>query len=271
LTAGAPDSGSVLLDISDGVATVTFNRPHAKNSLDVPALEKLFEALGTCEDRPDVGAVVLTGAGDAFCAGVNLKGYDLADREALRAGFREVAMWWHQMLHRIVRIPKPVLAAVNGIAVGGGLGIVLAADIAVCHERATFFASWMANGVANDGGSSYTLARVVGFRRAMELMLTNRTLSAAEATEWGICNRVYGDAEFAGNVAKIARQLADGPTHLQAYVKETFHEGWRRSLEECTEHECQNILKSLDHPYAAARLAAFRRGERTNPLMIDLR
>jgi enoyl-CoA hydratase/carnithine racemase len=170
----------------------------------------------------------------------------------------------------MVRIQKPVLSAVNGIAVGGGLGLVLASDIAVCSEKASFFASWMANGVANDGGSSYTLTKIVGFRRAMELMLTNRTLTAVEAVEWQICNRMYKSEDFDANVAKIARQLADGPTHLQAYVKETFHEGWRRSLEECTEYECQNILKSLDNPYAAERLGAFKQGKRNNPLMIDL-
>jgi 2-(1,2-epoxy-1,2-dihydrophenyl)acetyl-CoA isomerase len=260
----------ILLDIADGVGTITINRPQAKNSLDVEALSELFAAFATCEDRSDVGAVLLTGAGDAFCAGVNLKGYRLDDRDELRAGFREVAMWWHQMLHRIVRIPKPVLAAVNGVAVGGGLGMVLASDIAVCNENATFFASWMANGVANDGGSSYTLTKIVGFRRAMELMLTNRTLTAKEAVEWQICNRMYKNEEFSANVAKIARQLADGPTHLQGYVKETFHEGWRRPLEECTEYECQNILTSLDHPYAAERLGEFKRGRRNNPLMIDL-
>lgn len=260
----------ILLVIKDGIGTITFNRPRVRNSLDVEALQELFRAIGACEDRSDVGAVVLIGAGDAFCAGVNLKGYDLEHRDALRSEFREVAMWWHQMLHRIVRIPKPVLAAVNGIAVGGGLGMVLAADMAVCHERASFYASWMSNGVANDGGSSYTLARIVGFRRAMELMLTNRTLDAREAVEWGICNRMYAEADFAANVARVARQLADGPTHLQAYVKETFHEGWRRSLEECTEHECMNILKSLDHPYAAQRLGAFKRGERTNSIQVDL-
>jgi enoyl-CoA hydratase/carnithine racemase len=264
------DARPILLDIADGVATITINRPEAKNSLNIEALSALLNTLGTCEDRNDVGAVVLTGKGDAFCAGVNLKGYNLENREELRAGFREVAMWWHQMLHRIVRLPKPVLAAVNGIAVGGGLGIVLASDIAVCNENAAFFASWMANGVANDGGSSYSLTKIVGFRRAMELMLTNRTLTAAEAVEWQICNRLYKNEEFAGNVAKIARQLADGPTHLQAYVKETFHEGWRRSLEECTEYECQNILRSLDHPYAVERLSEFKRGKRNNPLLIDL-
>ncbi len=264
------DEIKVRLDIDDGVATITFDRPEVKNSLDVGALEQFFQALGTCEDRDDVGAIVLTGTGDAFCAGVNLKGYDLADREKFRAGFREVAMWWHQALHRIVRIPKPVLAAVNGIAVGGGLGITLAADMAVCTDDATFYASWMSNGVANDGGSSYTLAKIVGFRRAMELMLTNRTLDAAEAREWGIVNRVYGRDEFRDNVAVIARDLADGPTHLQGYVKETFHDGWNRSLEECTEYECMNILKSLDNPYAAERLGAFLRGERTNRLSVRL-
>jgi enoyl-CoA hydratase/carnithine racemase len=81
---------------------------------------------------------------------------------------------------------------------------------------------------------------------------------------------MYKTEEFSPNVSRIAQQLAEGPTHLQAYVKETFHEGWRRSLEECTEHECQNILKSLDHPYAAERLGDFTRGKRNNPLMIDL-
>jgi enoyl-CoA hydratase/carnithine racemase len=260
----------IRLDVADGVARITFARPRFKNSLNVEALQELFEAMGAAADRQDVRCVVLTGEGDAFCAGVNLKGYSLEDREALRAGFREVAMWWHQMLHRIVRIPKPVLAAVNGIAVGGGLGMVLAADLAVCNERATFYPSWMSNGVANDGGTSYTLVKIVGFRRAMEWMLTNRTLTAKEALEWGVVNRVYGNEEFPQRVAAIARDLADGPTHLQAMVKETLHEGWNRALEECTEHECMNILKSLDHPYATERLAAFLKGERTNKLTVHL-
>src|ERR1700738_3497155 len=93
----------ILLDITDRVATITINRPQVKNSLDVEALSRLFTAWGTCEDRSDVGAVVLTGAGDAFCAGGNLKGYWLSNRAALRAGFRGSALWWHQMLHPTVR------------------------------------------------------------------------------------------------------------------------------------------------------------------------
>ncbi len=261
---------NIRLDIVDSVATLTFNRPEVRNSLDTETLKEIHRAMGILEDNPDAGALVITGAGEAFCAGVNLKGYSIERQEELRTGFREVAMWWHQMLHRVARLPMPVLAAVNGIAVGGGLGLTLVSDMAICNEKAKFYASWMSNGMANDGGSSYTLTKIVGFRKAMELMLTNRTLNAYEAEEWGIINRVYEGEQFTKMTASIARQLADGPTHLQAFVKETFHDGWRRSLEECTEHECMNILTALEHPYAAERLRAFERGERTNSLQVDL-
>ena len=265
-----PNFKNIMLELDDGVATLTFNRPEIRNSLDTTTAMEIQRALGIVEDSREAGVLVLTGAGEAFCAGVNLKGYSLDDREEFRAGFREVAMWLHQMLHRIVRLRMPVLAAVNGYAVGAGLGLVLAADMAICNETARFYTSWMSLGVANDGGSSYSLAKIVGFRRAMELMLTNRTLDAREAEEWGIVNRVYEGAKFLEMKTSIARQLADGPTHLQAFVKETFHDGWRRSLEECTEHECMNILTSLDNPYAAERLAAFKRGVRTNSLQVKL-
>src|SRR5439155_7048327 len=138
------------------------------------------------------------------------------------------------------------------------------ADIAVCNERAKFYASWMNNGVANDGGSSYSLARIIGMRRALEFMLTNRTLTAYEALDWGMVNRVYTNEDFDKNVRVIAADLAAGPTHLQGMVKATFHAGWNFSLEECTEQECANILTSLENPYASQRLNAFKRGERTN-------
>ena len=265
-----PEFENITLDIRDRVATLVLNRPYARNSLNTAALSEIHRALGMVEDDRNAGALVLTGAGEAFCAGVSLKGYTIDNREELRQGFREVAMWWHQMLHRITRLPMPVLCAVNGIAVGGGMGLALASDIAICNEKARFYASWMANGMANDGGSSYTLTKIVGFRRAIELMLTNRTLDAYEAQEWGIVNRVYEGEKFAEMTASIGQQLADGPTHLQKFVKQTFHDGWRRSLEECTEHECMNILDALEHPYAKERLNAFDRGERTNALQVNL-
>ena len=150
----------------------------------------------------------------------------------------------------------------------GVSGMVLAADMAVCNENARFLCSWHSNGVANDGATSYTLARIVGFRRAMELMLTNRTLGPEEALDWQIVNRFYPNAEFDERVAEAAADLAAGPTHLQAMAKERFHEGWRQSIEECTEYEIQNIMDSIKDPYFLRRIERFVSKEGRNDALI---
>jgi enoyl-CoA hydratase/carnithine racemase len=170
-----------------------------------------------------------------------------------------VAWWWHRLLEGFIRLPKPVLAAVNGAAAGSGLGMVLCSDLAVAKESARFMCAWHAIGIANDATTSYSLSKIVGFRRAMELMLTNRTLDAREALEWGLVNRVFPDAEFDGQVRRIARELAEAPTHLQAFAKESFHRGWRMAVEETTAMEIRNVLSSLEDPAFADRLRAFLR------------
>jgi enoyl-CoA hydratase/carnithine racemase len=124
-------------------------------------------------------------------------------------------------------------------------------------DGARFVCAWHSIGLANDAATSYTLVKIVGFRRAMELMLTNRTLTAAEALDWQILNRVYAPADFATNVAQIAADLAAGPTHLQAMAKSRFHAGWRQSIEECTELEIENVMESLADPYFKKTLADF--------------
>lgn len=133
---------------------------------------------------------------------------------------------------------------------------------------ARFLCTWHSNGVANDGATSYTLTRIVGFRRANELMLTNRTLGAEEALEWGVVNRLYRGADFDKQVAVIASDLARGPTHLQAMAKARFHEGWMQSIEECTEHEIQNIVDSLAYPYYQERMARYKTRQGRNDSVI---
>ncbi len=267
----SPTYDSVILDIDgDGVAWLKLNAPHKRNALDVAALGEVLDALYRIEGRDDVGALVLTGEGDAFCAGVDIRDVpdDDGTEKAIAYHFRHKAMWWHQVVHKITRIRMPVLAAVRGVAVGGGFGLVLAADLAVCDETARFLCSWHSNGVANDGATSYTLTRIVGFRRANELMLTNRTLNADEALEWGVVNRVYRGDDFDKNVAIIAADLARGPTHLQAMAKERFHTGWRQSIEECTEYEIQNIMDSIEHPYYTERIQRFKAKQGRNDAVI---
>lgn len=253
------DYKSILYHVTDGVGHITFNLPQFANAMDFRGVKETFEALMAAEQDPEVGAVMITGAGTAFCAGFNLKEIpEIGDDMTEIAGhFRELAHWWHQVFHRVVRMPKPVLAAVNGAAAGAGLGLALCADMVVAHERANFLCAWHSIGLANDATTSYSLVKIVGFRRAMELMYTNRTLSAQDALDWNIANRVYSDADFTKNADQIARDLAAGPTHLQAMAKESFHMGWRRSLEEATEFEIQNVMESVEHPYFADALTRF--------------
>ena len=255
---------SIELEIQDGVATLAFNLPQFGNALDLKGVQETLDALYQAERRDDVGAVVLTGRGKAFCSGFNLKEIPAGelDVEKMSAHFRVLAMWWHQVLHLLTRIKKPVLAAVNGVAAGSGLGMTLCADMAVCRDTARFLPAWHTIGLANDATTSYSLVKIVGFRRAMEWMMTNETIDARKALEWGVVNRVYGSKDFEKNVALIARQLADGPTHLQAMAKEGFHMGWRRSIEEATEFEIQNVMRSVAHPYFADSLKKFLAGER---------
>ncbi len=253
------ESRHIKIEVADGAATITFNLPRYSNALDLLGVQETLHALYKIEADPDIGAVVLTGAGDAFCAGFNLREIPLASPGSaeIQAHFRELAMWWHQVLHLVVRMPKPVLAAVNGVAAGSGLGLVLASDLAVAREDARFLCAWHSIGIANDAATSYTLAKIVGLRRAMEMMITNRTVDAREALDWQLVNRVYAKASFAHNVRAIARELAAAPTHLQAMAKERFHMGWRQSIEECTEFEIQNVIESVGHPHFRKMLEGF--------------
>jgi enoyl-CoA hydratase/carnithine racemase len=254
----------VEFQVEHGAATIAFNMPRFGNALDLKGVQETLDALHWAEARKDVGAVVLTGRGKAFCSGFNLKEIPAGDIdiEKISAHFRVLALWWHQVLHLITRIPKPVLAAVNGVAAGSGLGMTLCADMAVCRDSASFLPAWHTIGLANDATTSYSLVKIVGFRRAMEWMMTNRTVDSREALEMGLVSRVYDAASFDKNVASIARELAAGPTHLQAMAKQGFHMGWRRSIEEATEFEIENVMRSVAHPYFKQSLTKFLAGER---------
>jgi 2-(1,2-epoxy-1,2-dihydrophenyl)acetyl-CoA isomerase len=259
--------------LEDNVATIMFNMPKHNNALGLKGLQEFLDALYRAEADDTVGAVVLTGKGNSFCAGFNLKEIPFKDRdlEQITGHFRVVAMWWHQILHLLTRMPKPILAAVNGVAVGSGLGMTLCSDMAVCKNTASFFPAWHTIGIANDATTSYSLAKIVGFRNAMEWMITNRTVYPKEALEWNLVNRVYDENNFEKNVAKIARELADGPTHLQGMAKERFHMGWRQSIEEATEFEIQNVGKSVRHPHFQKTLAEFLAGEqKSNKPQVEL-
>jgi 2-(1,2-epoxy-1,2-dihydrophenyl)acetyl-CoA isomerase len=255
----------VIYVAEEGVGILTINLPKVRNALTVRAMQEMLDALNRAEDDANIGAVMITGAGDAFCAGFHLREIPLqGEVDGIRDHFRVAALWWHQLLHKIVRLRLPVLAAVNGVAAGGGFGIALASDMAICSDTARFVCAWHTIGIANDTATSYSLTRIVGIRRAMELMLTNRTLGAAEAADWGIVNRVYPADRFRFAVKRIAADLAAAPTHLQVMAKTRFHEGWMQPIEECTEREIDNVLASVVDPHFPPRLKSFLQGNKAD-------
>ncbi len=261
----------ITFEIVDKVAILSLNLPKVRNAMSVTAMQELLDALNRAEDNPDVGAVMFTGTGDkAFCSGFHLREIPLDQEEAgVRDHFRVAAMWWHQLLHKLVRVRLPVLAAVNGVAAGGGFGIVLACDLAVCADNARFVCAWHTIGIANDTASSYSLARIVGMRRAMELMLTNRTLYPDEAAQWGIINRIYPATDFRSRALDVAKMLANAPTHLQVMAKNRFHAGWTQPIEECTEYEIQNVVSSVQHPHFRPSLLSFLQGNKADKPQVE--
>src|SRR5262249_9847268 len=176
---------TVRLETKGGVGTITLNRPDAYNALNLALARELFAAVLAVDEDPAVRAVVITGAGKAFCGGGDVK--DFADNLA-RIGvlIKELTTYVHGAVSRLVRTPKPVITAVNGVAAGGGLSLAMAGDLVLAAESARFTMAYSKIAATPDGSSTYWLPRLVGIRRATELFYTNRVLTAKEAVDWGI-------------------------------------------------------------------------------------
>src|SRR5437870_5924854 len=231
------------LDRSEGVATITLNRPDAFNALSLGLGRELFHAALDVDEDPAVRCVVVTGAGRAFCAGGDVKDFsDNLDRSG--GPVKELTTYLHGTVSRFCRSDKPVIMAVNGIAAGGGLSFALSGDLVVAAESARLTMAYSRIAATPDGSSSYFLPRLIGLRRAMELYFTNRVLTAREALDWGLVTRVVPDAEFKGAVDALARELAQGPSKAFGAAKRLFHHPTWESLETQMELEAQAIANS---------------------------
>jgi 2-(1,2-epoxy-1,2-dihydrophenyl)acetyl-CoA isomerase len=238
------------------VATITLNRPEAFNALDLALGRELFHAVLEVDEDPGVRCVVITGAGKAFCAGGDVKGF--ADNlPRIGALIKELTTYLHGAVSRLCRSDKPVIMAVNGVAAGGGFSFALSGDLVVAAESARFTMAYSKIAATPDGSSSYFLPRLIGLRRALELYLSNRVLSAREAFEWGLVTRVVPDAELQSTVAALARELAQGPTKAFGAAKRLLHQSTWESLETQMELEAQAIAASGRTRDFAAGVTAF--------------
>lgn len=233
---------SVLFELRDNVAHVTLNRPQTGNAVQLEMAKELMVVSLRCESDPNVRAVLLSGAGNRFCVGGDVKSF--AAQEHLPDYLRQVTSYLHLAISRFARLDAPVIAAVQGSTAGGGFSLAISCDLVLAAESATFLMAYSKIGMAPDGGSTYFLPRLVGFKRAMELTLTNRVLSASDACEWGIVTEVVPEDRLAARAEELARSLAQGPTGAFGSAKRLLHSGWNQSLETQMELESRAIAEA---------------------------
>ena len=241
-------SDTILVDRSDGLVTVTFNRPERKNAIAPDQWPLLDEIITEVWQSPDDRALILTGAGGNFSSGADLSsaGSTRARDDSDEGGAREVESTLYEMRRvneitlRLHRMAKPTIAAVDGVAVGVALGLALACDLVVASDRARFGAVFAKRGLTVDGGTSWTLPRLVGARRAKQIALFGDMVSADQALEWGMVNEVVSADELSAFAAEWGRRLASGPTTALSLIKRMLDASSTLTFEQALEEEARS-------------------------------
>jgi 2-(1,2-epoxy-1,2-dihydrophenyl)acetyl-CoA isomerase len=247
-------SDEILYDVAGGVGTITLNRPDAMNALDIATKEQLKAAVERAAEDDAVRCVVVTGNGRAFCVGQDLKEHV----ELLGAGNSE-QLWstvpehYAPIAHGLAEMPKPVVAAVNGVAAGAGASIAFACDFRVLSDTAGFNLAFAGVALSCDTGISWTLPRLIGTAKATDLLYLPRTVKAAEALELGLASRVVPAAELATATAELATTLAAGPTVAYGAIRRSINYSATHTLAESLEFEGTQMKltgDTEDHPNA---------------------
>ena len=244
---------TLLFDQSGPITRITLNRPDAANGMNDAMTAELADAAARCADAK---VVVLTGAGRFFCAGGDLKAMAASP---LGPGpfVKGIADDLHTAISRFARMDAVVITAVNGTAAGAGFSLAVAGDLVVAAASASFTMAYTRAGLSPDGSASYYLPRLVGVRRAQDLMLTNRKLSATEAEQWGLVNYVVDDAELAAKVDALAIELASGAKGSTGAVKKLMLASFGNTIEAQMDLEGRYISANADSADGAEGIDAF--------------
>jgi len=245
---------TLLVDRSEAIATLTLNRPEARNALDLVMRRELLGALDELEADPAVRVVILTGAGGHFCAGGDVK--SMRTRHTAAEGRARVESL-NRLVLRLVDFPRPTLAMVDGYAVGAGSNLALCCDIIVASDRAKLGELFCKVGLAVDGGGSWLLPRVVGMARAKELILTGDVIDAAEAARIGLVNRVVPAAELAGVTRALAQRIAANPPLALRLDKHMLNRAAASDLAAALDLEAYSQALALTSEDHAEGVAAF--------------
>ena len=253
------DSPTILFERRDGVGHVTLNRPEQMNTINPEFLGALLPAVHACADDPAIRVMLLDAAGANFSGGGDLTYFETVEEGGVHSAIRQLATEFHVVMSRMIRMDKPVIAVVQGSAAGGGLSLALGADLVLASDTAKFTVAYSNIAFSVDGGLSYSLPRLVGLRRALDLALTNRRLSAAEALEIGMISEVVPEAELAERAAALAARLAAGPSLAQARIKALMRGSLDETLETQLDHETRAIAETSSSPDGLEGVRAFCR------------
>ena len=245
-----PGDASLLSEQNGGVLTLTLNRPKA-NAFDQGLVDALLDALRRAEAEASVRSIILTGAGSVFSAGQDVTALGAVDGQV--SFRRHLERTYNRLILRVRRLEKPVVGAINGAAAGAGLGLALAADIRLAARSARFVFGFTGIGLTTDSATSLMLPLLIGLARASEVAFTNAPVSAEQALTYGLVNRVVDDTDLAAEAAKLAAQLAAGPTRALGLTKRAFNHALLPHLEDVLDYEAH--LQE-----AAGRMADHREG-----------
>jgi len=256
------DTGTheLLCVIRDRVAVITLNRPEARNSLSDELTPALRTMIRTCGEDRNVGALMITGAGEAFCAGGNVKGMG-AHRDpkklemSLEERIADLQERQRLLTGALVSVRKPTIAALPGPAAGAGLAIAMACDIRIAAESAFLTTGYIRVALSGDYGIAWLLTRLVGTSRARELMFTGEKVEAKRAETIGLINRVVPDASLRDEAFALAKSLAEGPSIALRYMKDNLDEALAFDFATARDHEAMRLIKSAgtaDHREAVS-------------------
>ena len=245
--------------VSDGVATITLNRPDAMNSLDVATKVALRDTVARAAEDETARCVVLTGSGRAFCVGQDLKEHIGLLESGDPSPLSTVEEHYNPTVTTLASMPKPVVAAVNGVAAGAGASLAFACDFRIVADSAGFNLAFSGVALSCDTGASWTLPRLVGREKALDLMYFPRTLPAAEALELGLATKVVPAADLAAEVAALAGRLAAGPTVSFGSIRRSVHHSAGHDFETSVAFEAEMMAltgRTEDHRNAVAAFVA---------------
>ena len=255
------ENDEILISFEDGIKTLTINLPDKLNALSADnALRMAREVEKSEEDGTRI--IVLTGAGGAFCAGADLtqKGFEkLGQPDAPTEQFMDelVSMTYHRLSNAVYKIPRPVIAAVDGVAAGFGISLAMNADITLASDRARFIEVFINISLIPDGGSTYILPKIVGLKKALEMMLTGEAVLAEEALRLNMVNRVYTPEELMDKTAEWARKLADGPVKSMGIAKRMVYEAYLMNSDQALDMEGRKQARLMAQPDFLNAVLAF--------------